>query len=270
MREKILGVNVDILNRPESVSRIASWINEKNVKRTKLIVTAYSEFFVTANYDKEFKKIINEADLVTPDGVSVLAAASYQKAAKGKSLPIKLLSGFGEGLNIITGSLGETVTGVWLFEELCKLAGKNKWKVFLLGSWGDTARRTATMLLKRFPGIIVEYDEGEKLVGTDPVKNSEVIKKINAFKPDLLCVTYRPVIQEKWIYRNRDLLGAKVAIGLGGTFNEFLGDFKKAPKWMEGMGLKWLWRMIQEPKRIMRIIKAVIVFPWLVFQDSLK
>jgi len=61
-----------------------------------------------------------------------------------------------------------------------------------------------------------------------------------------------------------------VAIGVGGTFNEYLGEFKKAPVWMEKHGLKWLWRLIIQPHRWRRMIDAVIVFPWLVFRESLK
>lgn len=270
MREKILGVNIDILNRQETVSKIVSWLKEKNFKETRLIVTAYSEFFVRATKDRKFRKVINSASLVTPDGISVLAASRYLKNSKNKSIFEKMLTGFSTGLDILAGSLGDTVTGVWLFEEMCYLAEKNKWKVFLLGGWGDVASRTAEMLVKRFPGIIVTSDSGEKKVGTDEKRNLEVIEKINDFKPDILCVAYNPVVQEKWIYNNRHVLKARMAIGLGGTFNEVLGDFKKAPKWMERMGLKWLWRLFQEPKRFRRIMRAVIVFPWLVFQESIK
>lgn len=270
MREKILGVNVDFVSRQEAVKKISSWVEYSEKQPLKQVVTAYSEFLVRANYDKRFKEIINKADLVTPDGISVLAAGHYLKESKNRNLIFKLLIGFGTGLDILSGSLGDTVTGVWLFEKLSELAGANGWKVFLLGSWGDTAERTATMLLKRFPGIIVDSDPGEKKVGSNEDRNKEVIKKINEFQPDILCVTYSPVVQEKWIEENRDKLKAKVAIGLGGTFNEFLGEFKKAPSWMEKMGLKWLWRLIQEPKRWRRILNAVVVFPWLVFLESFK
>ncbi len=270
MGNRILGIKVDILNRQDSVSKIVTWAKEKKSTQTKLIITAYSEFFVKANTDPDFKHVMNSADLVTPDGISVLAASRYIELTKGKSLGYKLLTGFGLGIDIITGSLGDTVTGVWLFEELCRISGMNGWKVFLLGGWSDTAERTATMLLKRFPGIKVRYDKGEAKVGTDKKVNEEVIKKINEYSPEFLFVTYNPVKQEKWIYENRDRLKAKVAIGLGGTFNEFLGDFKKAPRWMEKTGLKWLWRLIQEPKRFGRIMRAVIVFPWLVFKESIN
>ena len=76
MREKILGVNVDFVNRQEAVKRISSWIEYSEKQPIHQVVTAYSEFLVKARSDEGFKKVINEADLVTPDGVSVLAAGA--------------------------------------------------------------------------------------------------------------------------------------------------------------------------------------------------
>ena len=128
--------------------------------------------------------------------------------------------------------------------------------------------RATVMLQKRFPGIKVAYDEGEERVGSDEKKNKQVIAKINEFEPDILFVSYNPIKQEKWMYKHRSQLKAKIGIGVGGTFNEYLGEFKKAPTLMERMGLKWLWRLMVEPRRFGRIMRAVIVFPWLVFKKG--
>ena len=258
---------VDLLTKDESVNLIADWIGTE--QKMRLVVTAYSEFYVRAQSDLEFMKVLRSADLITPDGVSVLAAAKYFDRAKGKSIIGRLWEGLRVGGEILTDKVGETVTGVWLFDELTKLAEKNGWKIFLLGGWNNVSERATRMLLKRFPNIQVSFDEGEKLAGTDEKKNKEVIEKINKFAPDILFVAYNPVKQEKWLVKHRGGLKVKVGIGVGGTFNEYLGKFKKAPVWMEKMGLKWLFRVIQEPKRIGRIFRAVIVFPWLVFRSGI-
>lgn len=257
---------MDVLKGRESVELLAGWIGKQ--AKMKLVVTAYSEFFVRAQFDSEFMKVMHEADLVTPDGVSVLAAVKYGERVKGKSLLAKLGEGLKVGGEILGGKVGETVTGVWLFEELTKRAAKMGWKIFLLGGWQNVSGRTATMLTKRFPGLKVEYDEGEERVGTDEKKNSEVIEKINKFAPDILFVAYNPIKQEKWLMKHKEVLKAKVGIGVGGTFNEYLGEFRKAPGFMERMGLKWLWRVVMEPKRLGRIMRAVVVFPWLVFRSK--
>jgi len=264
-----LGIPVDLLSRKETIDTINRWLKQPR-KKPRLVVTAYSEFFVAAQNDNFFADVIKKADLVTPDGVSVLAAVKYLKKAKGKNVFGKVIEGVKVGRDILAGTIGETVTGVKLFEELNALAEKRGWKIFLLGGWGDVSSRTATMLLKRFPKLRVMYDAGENRVGTDRTTDDRVVKKINSWKPDILFVQYNPVKQEKWIASRLPRLSVGMAMGVGGTFNEYLGDFKKSPVWMERMGLKWLWRVMVEPKRLGRIMRAVIVFPWLVFRESLK
>lgn len=268
MRSEVLGFPVDILSRKETVGQIAEWIRT-GTKKPKMVVTAYSEFYVKAKEDKEFGKILSKADLVTPDGVSVLASVQYLKRAKKRNIVGKVAEGLAVGGRILRGEVGETVTGVWLFDELTKMAARKGWKVFLLGGWDKVAIRTAARLSERFPDIRVEYDEGEVRVGTDKVTDKRVVEKINRFKPDLLFVQYNPVKQEKWIASHKDVLKAGVAVGVGGTFNEYLGEFRPVPGWMEKAGLKWLWRVFVEPRRIGRIFRAVFVFPWLVFLESL-
>jgi N-acetylglucosaminyldiphosphoundecaprenol N-acetyl-beta-D-mannosaminyltransferase len=166
--------------------------------------------------------------------------------------------------------LGETITGVWLFEELTKRAEEKNWKVFILGGWNDVDVRVVEKLKQLYPKLRVVSDAGEKKVGTSESENTRVVEKINKFKPDILFVAYNPVKQEKWIAKNKKSLKVGVAIGIGGTLNEFVGDLKPTPLWMQQAGLKWLWRLILEPFRWKRMINAVIVFPWMVFRESWK
>ncbi len=268
MRKIVLGAPVDILTGSETLNLMDGWINKPG--KMKLVVTAYSEFFVRAQSDSDFMNIMRSADLVTPDGVSVLAAAKYRDKIAGKSVIGKFGEGLKVGGEILSGKVGKPVTGVWLFEKLTEMAADKGWRVFLLGGWDNVSEKTVRMLLKRFPKLKVDYDSGETRVGTDEVTNKRVIEKINKFAPDILFVAYNPIKQEKWLAKHQDVLKAKVGIGVGGTFDEYVGKVKKAPKWMERMGLKWLWRVVTEPKRIGRILKAVFVFPWLVFRDARK
>lgn len=264
MRKNVLNAPVDVLSGTETLDVLSSWISQDH--KMKLVVTAYSEFYVRAQSDSEFLKILQSADLVTPDGVSVLAAVKYSERVRSMGCIGRLAQGLRVGGEILSGKVGRPVTGVWLFENLTKMAEKNGWKVFLLGGWDNVSEKTARMLLKRFPKLKLSYDAGETRVGTDEVTNKRVIEKINKFAPDILFVSYNPIKQEKWLAKNREILKAKIGIGVGGTFDEMAGKVKKAPRWMEKMGLKWLWRVLTEPKRFGRIMKAVFVFPWLVFR----
>lgn len=263
-----MGLPVDILSKSEVLKQIESWMRVKS-NSMRLLVTAYSEFFVIASRDKEFARILNKADMVTADGRSVLAAVTYGHSSHGNVYK-KLVDGLKVGGRLLKNDLGETVTGVWLFEELARMAEIKGWKVFVLGGWNKVSERATKMLLERLPRLQVEYDAGENRVGEDEQTNERVIKKINNFKPDLLFVSYNPVKQEKWLWSNRDRLKVGLAMGIGGTLDEFVGDLRLAPAWMENLGLKWLWRLILQPSRWRRIVDAIIVFPWLVFRESLK
>lgn len=268
-KRKVLGVELDLVTRQETINLIDNWI--KNREETKLVVTAYSEFFVLAQYDRDFRMALEGADLVTPDGAGPLAAIRYQQKAKGKRQKDKLLAGLGVGMDILRGRVGETVSGYWLFRELTRLAVEKDWRIFLLGGFDDEADEVAKKLKIENGQLTIGHDGGaqtdEEMIG---VMNERVIEKINKFAPDLLFVAYGPGKQEKWLTENRNKLKVKVAMGVGGTFDEYLGRVREVPIVMEKYGLKWLWRLIQQPQRIRRIWRAVVVFPWLVFGESSK
>ena len=254
-----MGIRVDFETRQGVVEKITNWI--EGGKQCRQVVTAYSEFFVAAEKDPKFSEVLVKADLVVPDGISVLAARQYQVSSIKYKGFRKFWCGLETGLKVIRGELGETVTGVWLFSELVGLAKKNNWKIFLLGGFGDVAERLARELRVKSQELRIESD-----AGIPDNEEIETIQKINKFEPDILFVAYGPVKQEKWISENKHRLKAKVAIGVGGTFDEYLGEFQQAPRFMEEHGLKWLWRLIQQPNRIIRIWNAVVVFPWKVYK----
>ena len=274
MREIVLGLPIDVLSREETFTVIRNWF-KTDIKKPKMIVTAYGMFLVNGTRDKEFFRIVKKADLVTPDGNSVLAAVEYNrrtqelKNSRTQSVLVKILEGLRVGGKIFKGTIGEPVTGVWLFEKITENAVKNNWRIFLLGGKDNVAEKGAEILLKRFPGIKVAYDSGEKVAGTDIETDKRVVGKINNFKPDFLFVQYNPIVQEKWIESHRDILKVKVAMGYGGTLDEYVGKLKQSPEWLQTHGLKWVWRLILEPWRWRRMVDAVIVFPWLVFRSSL-
>lgn len=78
---------------------------------------------------------------------------------------------------------------------------------------------------------------------------------------DIVLVAYGAPKQEIWIAENKDALGAKLLVGVGGTFDMLSGRLKRAPGWVQSLNLEWLWRFLQQPSRIGRIWRAVVVFP---------
>ncbi len=268
-KRKVLGTRVDLVTRKSAMDLIEGWINDSGY-RNRLVMTAYSEFFVTARSDYDFRMALEGADLVTPDGIGPLAAIKYQESLGGH-VPTwkKFLLGIITGWDILRGRVGEPVSGYWLFKKLVAEAAGKGWRVFLLGGFGETAQNLATKLQTTNHKLQIMADAGSQSAGeTEGAEDERVIEKINGFKPDLLFVAYGPAKQEKWLAKHKKDLRVKVAMGVGGTFDEALGRVREAPAVMERYGLKWLWRLIQEPKRLGRIWNGVVVFPWLVFREG--
>ena len=266
--KKVLGTRLDLVSREEALDLIAKWLSAK-APRLKMVATAYSEFFVKAIGDVDFRMALESSDLVVPDGIGPLAAINFTESlVPSDNVFQKVIKGVKTGGAILAGKVGQPVAGYWLFKELVQKAVQKGWRVFLLGGFGDTAEQVKLKLEKLNGNLEIEADPGSQRLDRADDENERVIEKINMFKPDLLFVAYGPVKQEKWLAANKGRLAAKVALGGGGTFDEFLGKVREAPEVFSRLGLKWLWRLVVQPKRMGRIWQAVVVFPWLVFREK--
>lgn len=104
----------------------------------------------------------------------------------------------------------------------------------------------------------------------DPAHNQIIINKIKNFKPDILFVAFGAVKQEFWIVEHQEILnsiGVKWAIGCGGAFDFVAGTIKRAPKFIQNIGLEWFYRLIREPKRLFR--RYAIVVPLFIYYITL-
>lgn len=234
----ILGINVD----SSSTSSLLTSVGEKISHNVKFyIVTPNPELILSATKNPALKRAMNSADFAIPDGVGLKLADSSLKIIKGREL----------------------------FLDLIKLAKKKRWRVFLLGGLGDEAELAARKLKAK-------YIKGPKL-DTDAEPASEVDRKIeidsidqiNKFRPQLLFVAFGNPKQEIWLYKNLAKLRVGGAMAVGGTFRYIAGMSKLPPKWMEKIGLEWLWRLLTEPFRVKRVWNAVVVFPLKVWLSRL-
>jgi len=219
-RISILGVKIDNLTIAEALEGIGRFLKSD---RQYYIVLPYSEFIVRAQKDEEFRKILNSADFCLCESRGLYLAAKF--------LGIKIK---------------ENITGVDLIYRICsKLQITNyklqtnfksqspKPKIFLLGGTKDVARKTAAKLGDSVIGYEHGYQDLEK-----------VIERINKAKPNILLVGLGSPKQEKWIYQNlKEMPSVKLAIGVGGAFDFISGRIKRAPKFIQKIGLEWLWRL---------------------------
>jgi len=114
------------------------------------------------------------------------------------------------------------------------------------------------MNITRFLNYRIKHRKKEKVE-----KEKEIIKEIEEKRPDILLVGMGVPKQEKWITKNLSRLNVPVCMGVGGSFDVLSGKIPRAPLWMQKHGMEWIYRLIREPKRVLRII-ALFYFIWLV------
>ncbi len=248
-----MNVPLNILTEREVLEHIQRYL--KGTEQHHL-ATVNPEMLLHAQHDEEFRHVLHQTSINTPDGMGVMWAANTQHDSLWKSI-LKLIV-----LPIYrpTSPLPERITGVDLFLEICKQAAEKQQKIFLLGAKQGVAEKTKEALKKLYPTIQIVGTYS----GSPSIHEQEKIKDIiNDASPDMLFIAYGAPAQEKWIARNlRKIPSVKVAIGVGGTFDFISGHIKRAPLLLQKTGLEWLYRLIKEPARWPRIKNATMVFPW--------
>jgi N-acetylglucosaminyldiphosphoundecaprenol N-acetyl-beta-D-mannosaminyltransferase len=218
----ILGVKVHRLTMESAIAAAEEFIT---TGKPHIIVTADASGVVLAQKDEEFKAIVEKADMVTPDSAGMLwAARSF-----GTPLP-------------------ERVSGIDVAQNLCALAARRGYTLFMLGAAPGVADAAAENLKKMHPGLkIVGIQDG---FFTD---DTAVVQKVRESGAQILFVAMGIPKQEKWIVKYLDQLGVSLAIGLGGSFDVFSGNVKRAPEWMRKRGLEWVYRLANNPKKISKV-----------------
>jgi N-acetylglucosaminyldiphosphoundecaprenol N-acetyl-beta-D-mannosaminyltransferase len=225
------------------------------------IVTANPEILLEAKRDKAYAEVLKQADA-------------------------RIVDGFGLWLMLkLAGQQTVRLTGVELANNLLQLAVKQQWRVALIGGREGVAEQAAAELKRTHPTLQIATEYGGEVSRNDGVnyvrprvidamENSageEARHRLTLFAPQLLLVAFGHPKQERWIARYlADFPSVKVAVGIGGTVDFWAGTAKRAPKLFQRLGIEWLWRLITQPKRIGRILNAVVVFPVAFFIDRLR
>ena len=207
---QILDVPFDALTMAEAVEKVMGFLADD---KQHYICTPNPEIVMEAQHDKELMKILREADLVVPDGIGVVWASRYSEIL-----------------------LTERVAGYDLTQNIfSRIAGKNE-SVYFFGGAPGVASTAARQMKKVYPGL--------KIVGGhngyfDAEEEKKIIADIKRLSPSILLVGLGAPKQEKWIYEHLEEVGAKVAIGVGGSFDVMAGNVKRAPKLFRKLGLEW-------------------------------
>lgn len=225
-KEKIFGVDICVTTYDGLKKSVIEDIDDN---KKSFIVAINPEKILKAREDEKLKELLNSADYQIPDGIGVVYASKLKK-----------------------GKIKSRITGIDCMEMLCNEANDKGYKIFLYGAKKEVIKEAKKSLEKKYENIKIvgAIDGYEK-------NNDKIIKEINKSKADIIFVALGSPKQENWILENKDKVCIKIFQGVGGSFDVISGNIKRAPIWMQKIGLEWLYRLIKEPKRIFRQIKLV-------------
>lgn len=210
----------------EALDRIAQFVASGE---PHFVATADASMIVDAQHDPEFAMLLNSADMITPDSSGVLWAA------KKLGTP-----------------LSEKVSGVDLVDRLCAQSAAKGYRIFFLGASHGVAELAAERMRLAHPGCNIVGARH----GYFPADDDEIVaREVAQANPDVLFVAMGIPRQEKFISKTRDIIRARVAIGVGGSLDVFSGRTKRAPKVFQRLRIEWLWRLIQNPSRWRKAMK---------------
>lgn len=226
-RQKFMNTEIDNLTMQEALETIDALIQEN---KNAYVVTPNVDHIVQLETNKELQDVYANASLILTDGKPLLWIAKWY------GTPIK-----------------EKISGSDLFPLLCDMAAKKGYSMFFLGAAEGVAAKAADNLMNKYKGL--------QVIGTysppygfenDSSEMNKIDAMIKKARPDILIVGLGCPKQEKFIYNNYKKLGVPISLGLGASFDFEAGNIKRAPKWMANHGLEWLFRITQDPKRLMK------------------
>jgi len=224
--EDLLSVGIHPLDYTSCLERVAEWVRESD-RPAKVVVQANVNSLVNAQSVDRYRAAILAADLVVPDGMPLV----WLLRLKGHNIR-------------------QRVYGPDLMLLLCEEAAKRGWRCFLYGGAPGVPEQLKEVLEKRFPGLQIVGTYSPPFRPLTAEEDESVCAMINAAKPDIVWVGLGSPKQDIWMYEHREKLDVSVMHGVGAAFDFLTGRVKQAPRWMMNAGLEWLFRLLQEPRRL--------------------
>jgi N-acetylglucosaminyldiphosphoundecaprenol N-acetyl-beta-D-mannosaminyltransferase len=220
---EFIGVEIDNLNKKELLNKIEiALFNSSKIRVEGLNVYKYMQ----ALDDPSLSSALKAAEIVHVDGVGVYWAGLFLGLRISRNYP-----------------------GIDLMGDILSICQTNSFSVYLLGASASVVAMASEKLCQLYPNVeICGYRDGY----FDEEEEGEIIAAINSKKPNVLLIGISSPKKEMFISRNWDKLDVNVSLGVGGAFDVVSGKVQRAPKFMQNLGLEWLYRFAQEPLRLFR------------------
>lgn len=235
---EILGTRISTLNMEETLDVLDQYAAGSE---PHLVVTADSTALVIANQRPAFQEILNKASFITADSVGIM----WAMRRKGIANPNK-------------------VSGVDMVDHLCRLSAERGYRLYFIGSEPGVTELAAERFRLRYPGVnIVGTQHGYFDADSDEI----IAQAIAETRPDFLFVAMGMPRQEEFILKTQHLIRAKVAMGVGGSFDVYSGKTRRAPKFVQKLHLEWFWRLMLNPSKFSKV-RSLPIFVGMILRSK--
>ena len=222
----LFGIGISVTDYAGACAAI---LDAARARRSYAVSALATHGLTEAARDAELGDLVNAIELVTPDGQPVRWA-----------------------MNMLHGTaLSERVYGPDLVAAVCAAAARERMSVYLFGSTAETCRAVAEELPRRYPGLRIAGVQPDRFRDATADEDAQDVQRIRASGADIVLVGRGCPRQERWVALHRGLLPVPM-LAVGAAFDYIAGNITRPPRWMQRVGLEWLFRLYQEPRRLFR------------------
>jgi len=222
-KRKLLNTRLSVGNYSEFIEEIICLAQQK---KSSYVCVSNVHMLIEAYKDKTFSRVVNNADIATPDGMPLAKSMKF-----------------------IYGEKQDRVAGMDMMPSIINAAESNDMSIYLYGSTDEILSLIVARIEREHPNLKIAGYYAPPFRTLTEEEKAEVIHKINASKPHFVLVALGCPKQEKWMAENKNKINSCM-LGVGGAFSVFAGVQKRAPYWMQAFSLEWLYRFYQEPQRL--------------------
>lgn len=241
-RVDVIGVGISAINMPTALATIDSWIG---AKAHEYVCVCTVHTVMECRRSARLRDVVNASGMTTPDGMPLVWLARLD----GRK------------------DVGR-VYGPDLLLAMADHSISRRYRHFFYGGRPGVAAQLINRLQQRFPGLSVAGSYTPIVGSVDELCTQEAAEAINRTAPDIVWVGISSPKQDLWMNQMRSRLNAPVLIGVGAAFDFHAGLVPQAPGWMQRAGLEWLFRLIQEPRRLWK--RYLVDNPWFVWEVLLQ